>query len=80
MKHYEEYTDDELGRMTKENTPYEVYERLVIEGLLKIASDQEKEMREVLKTVKEPRYGNRLWNYNQGQSVGDAISIISLYY
>ncbi len=80
MKHYEEYTDDELGRMTKENTPYEVYERLVIEGLLKIAPDQEKEMMEVIETDKKEEKNNRLWNYNQGQSVGDAISIISWYY
>ena len=50
MKKYDDYTEEELGRMTKENTPYEVYERLVIEGLLKIAPDQEKEMMEVIET------------------------------
>ena len=80
MKHYEEYTDDELMRMNKENTPYEVYERLVIEGLLRIAPDQEKEMWEEIKTIKKPEYNGRLWNYEQGQPIADAIGIISMYY
>jgi len=80
LKKYDDYTEEELGRMTKENTPYEVYERLVIEGLLKIAPDQEKEMMEVIETDKKGEKNNRLWNYNQGQSVGDAIGIISWYY
>ncbi len=80
MKHYEEYTDDELMRMNKKNTPYEVYERLVIEGLLKIAPDQEKEMWETIKIVRKQGENNRLWNYNQGQAIADAIGIISLYY
>ncbi len=80
MKHYEEYTDDELMRMNKENTPYEVYERLVIEGLLRIAPDQEKEMRETIDIVKKQGENNRLWNYEQGQPIADAIGIISMYY
>ena len=80
MKHYEEYTDDELMRMNKKNTPYDVYERLVIEGLLKVAPDQEKEMRETIDIVKKQGENNRLWNYDQNQAINEAIYIISLYY
>lgn len=80
MKKYDDYTDDELMRMNKENTPYGLYERLVIEGLLKIAPDQEKEMWEEIKTIKKPEYNGRLWNYEQGQSVACAVDIISMYY
>ena len=80
MKHYEEYTKDELSRMNKENTPYDVYKRLVMEGLLKIAPDQEKEMREVIRDEEKAEKNHKLFNYNQGQSVASAVDIISLYY
>ena len=80
MKHYEEYTDDELMRMNKKNTPYEVYKRLVMEGLLKISPDQGKEMREVIRDEEKAEKNHKLFNYNQGQSVKSAVAIISMYY
>lgn len=80
LKNYDEYTMDELMRMNKKNTPYDVYERLVMEGLLKIAPDQEKEMREVIRDEEKAEKNHKLFNYNQGQSVKSAVAIISMYY
>lgn len=72
------YTADDLDRMTKDNTEYEEYERIVYEELAEETPDEIEKIKNIMEEMKDETH--KLKYYAKGSPISSAIWALSLLY